>query len=184
MGGPQVRISEMAAVEKIERRCLDILNASVLAQRGVFEAGGHAPVFPVGGLAVDQQAEPFLEAPRGNVGRAPLVLEAPGHAGQAKRDYTTPRGTILLHPFQCPLLGARPPASLPNRHRRRTCLHPEVNYFGGCLTATVEDWRLALQRFGRRCAARLAWCPRLIRRRHRSRWTIARQSTPICGRYR
>ena len=43
-------------------------------------------LFPLGGLAIDQQAKAFLEAQRADVGRSSLVLETAGHAGKAERD--------------------------------------------------------------------------------------------------
>lgn len=77
-------MGEDGAVEAAGRAQVGVLDAGGMAQGGELQPGGEAAGVPLGGFAVDEQAEALLEghdlAGRG----AALVVERLGHAGQAE----------------------------------------------------------------------------------------------------
>src|SRR3954469_1014231 len=62
---------EQRPVEAARGAQVDVLNAGIVPQRGELQPCCQAPALALGGLAVDQQAEPLLKAEGGDVGRSP-----------------------------------------------------------------------------------------------------------------
>ena len=79
-------MGEDAAVEAAGRAQVDVLDAGGMAQGCELQPGSEAAGVALGGFAVDEQAGALLEghdlAGRG----AALIVERPGHAGQAEGD--------------------------------------------------------------------------------------------------
>ena len=77
---------EQRAIEAAGRTIVDILDGGALAQAGMTEPGGEPAVGALGGLAVEQQGEPFGVAETGGAGIVLQLAEGAGHAGQAEAD--------------------------------------------------------------------------------------------------
>jgi hypothetical protein len=75
---------EQAAIEPADGAVVDVLGRGLLPQACEPQPGGEALGVALQRLAVDQQGEPVLEGQFGGIGLAPLLLERPGHAGQAE----------------------------------------------------------------------------------------------------
>src|SRR5215218_23782 len=71
---------EQRPVEAARGAQVDVLDAGVVPQGGELQPRCQAPALALGGLAVDQQAEPLLKAERSDVGRASLIVQRLGHA--------------------------------------------------------------------------------------------------------
>src|SRR6266705_1600450 len=76
---------QLAAVQAAGAAEVDVLDGGGEAQPGGFEAAGDAAAGPVGQLAVDEQAESFLEAQPGVAGLGLLLGQAGGHGVQPQR---------------------------------------------------------------------------------------------------
>jgi hypothetical protein len=77
---------EQRPVEAAWGAQVDVLDAGIVPQGGDLQPRCQAPALALGGLAVDQQAEPFLKAEGSDVGGSSLIVQRLGHAGQAERD--------------------------------------------------------------------------------------------------
>ena len=72
------------AVEPSRRPQVEVLDDRIAAQPSGLQLAGEAAVLAVGGLAVDEQAEPLLEGEPGVGGGLELLGEGTGHAAQAQ----------------------------------------------------------------------------------------------------
>ena len=74
------------AVQPARRTQVDVLDAGVLPERSKLQPGCEPLGVALGRLAVGHDADAFLEAERGEIGRGALLFEGLGHAGEAERD--------------------------------------------------------------------------------------------------
>src|SRR5215472_4213243 len=85
-GGPDPaglgQAEDGGAIEAAGSAAADLLSGRALAQLGGVEPGLQAPVLAPGGLAVDEQAQPLLEAQLGVLDLLHLLAQAVGHGGQ------------------------------------------------------------------------------------------------------
>src|SRR5579863_306600 len=79
-------LGEQRLVETARRLRVEILDGGGLPEVGKLEPGDEPPAFALGGLAIDEEADPLLEHERSNGGLLPLLLERFGHADETEGD--------------------------------------------------------------------------------------------------
>ncbi len=85
-------VGEDGAVDAAGRAQVGVLDAGGVAESRELQPGGETAAVAFGGLAVDEQAEALLEG-HGLAGRdAALLVERPGHAGQAEGEQAVAGG--------------------------------------------------------------------------------------------
>src|SRR5580658_10243811 len=75
-------LSDQRPVETARRFGVEILDGRVLPEVGKLEPRDEPPACSLGGLAIDEEAEPLLERERSNSGLLSLLLERSGHADE------------------------------------------------------------------------------------------------------
>jgi hypothetical protein len=80
------QLGEQRFVETARRFHIDILDDGILPEACKLQAADEPLVLALDGLAIDQQAEPFLEREGGDIGVPPLLFERFRHSSEAERD--------------------------------------------------------------------------------------------------
>ena len=75
---------EQGAIQAASGAVIDVLRRRLLPEAGEAQPGGQALAVALQRLTVHQHGQPVLEAEFGAVRLSPLLLERPGHAGEAE----------------------------------------------------------------------------------------------------